>query len=356
MNRSKGFSLRIDRFAGVYLLGLFILIFGIWKPDQFLTTGTLHSVASAQAITGMLAIAVVIPLAAGAYDLSVGATINLSSILAIWLQSTHHASIPVAVAAAIGAAVLIGATNAFVVVKLKVNSFIATLGMASIVGATQIIIVGSTQPISPFTPAWPEITTRTVFGFQMVVVYLLAIGLLAWWFLSRTPAGRYIYATGSNPDAARLSGVSVGRWTALSLVLSGLIAGVAGVFYGSLYGPSLTYGPSLLLPAFAAAFLGTTLVAGGRFNVWGTLLAIYALATGVKGLQLVTGAPWLEQMFNGVALITAVSFTIWRRGAAERARRREAEEQVQRSADGGTGRPGSSAPPPGRSAVGAEGA
>jgi ribose transport system permease protein len=331
MTRARGFSLRVDRFAGIYLLGLFILIFGIWKPDQFLTTGTLHSVASAQAITGMLAIAVVIPLAAGAYDLSVGATINLSSILAIWLQSDHGASIPVAVAAAIGAAVLIGAVNAFVVVKLKVNSFIATLGMASIVGATQIIVVGSTQPISPFTPAWSEITTRTVFGFQMVVVYLLILGLLAWWFLSRTPAGRYTYATGSNPEAARLSGVSVGRWTALSLVLSGAIAGIAGVFYGSLYGPSLTYGPSLLLPAFAAAFLGTTLVAGGRFNVWGTLLAIYALATGVKGLQLVTGAPWLEQMFNGVALITAVSFTIWRQGAAERSRQREAEEQVQQS-------------------------
>lgn len=329
MSSRRSFSLGIERFAGVYLLALFIMVFGIWKPDEFLTAGTLHSVASAQAITGMLAIAVVIPLAAGAYDLSVGATINLSSILAIWLQSSQGLSMGLAIAIAIGAAVLIGAVNAFVVVRLKVNSFIATLGMASIVAAVQTIVVGQTQPVSPIKPAWTDITTTTVFGFQMVVVYLLVIGALVWWFLSRTPGGRYIYATGSNPDAARLSGVSVGRWTALSLILSGGIAGVAGVFYGSLYGPSLTYGPSLLLPAFAAAFLGTTLVAGGRFNVWGTLLAIYALATGVKGLQLVTGAPWLAQMFNGVALIVAVSFTIWRRGAAEKARQREAEQGTQ---------------------------
>ncbi|MBS1895076.1 MAG: ABC transporter permease [Actinobacteria bacterium] len=343
MKDSRKFSLGIDRFAGVYLLGLFILVFGLWKPDEFLTTGTLHSVASAQAITGMLAIAVVIPLAAGAYDLSVGATINLSSILAIWLQSKHGASIPVGIAAAIGVALLIGLVNAFVVVRLKVNSFIATLGMGSIVAATQIIIVGSTQPISPFTPAWAEITTRTVFGFQMVVVYLLIIGLIAWWFLARTPAGRYLYATGSNPDAAKLSGVAVGRWTGISLVLSSGIAGVAGVFYGSLFGPSLTYGQSLLLPAFAAAFLGTTLVAGGRFNIWGTLLAIYALATGVKGLQLVTGAPWLAQMFNGVALITAVAFTIWRRGAAEKASQQEAEHQIVDPGGGNAGN-GSRAP------------
>lgn len=337
MSGRRGFSLGVDRFAGVYLLGLFIVVFGIWKPDEFLTAGTLHSVASAQAITGMLAIAVVIPLAAGAYDLSVGATINLSSILAIWLQSSHGASIGVAIAVAVGAALLIGAVNAFVVVRLKVNSFIATLGMASIVAAVQTIVVGQTQPVSPVKPVWAEITTTTIFGFQFVVVYLLVIGLVAWWFLSRTPAGRYIYATGSNADAARLSGVAVGRWTALSLVLSGGIAGVAGVFYGSLYGPSLTYGPSLLLPAFAAAFLGTTLVAGGRFNVWGTLLAIYALATGVKGLQLVTGAPWLAQMFNGVALIVAVSFTIWRRSAAEKARQEEAEQQIHTGDDGSAG-------------------
>ncbi len=328
MSARRGISVGFERFAGLYLLALFIVVFGIWKPDEFLTTGTLHSVASAQAITGMLAIAVVIPLAAGAYDLSVGATINLSSVLAIWLQSEHGMAIVPAVAIAMAAATLIGALNGFVVVRLGVNSFIATLGMASIVTATQAIIVGQTQPVSPLNETWRELTTTTIFGFQAVVVYLLLLGLVVWWLLSRTPAGRYLYATGSNAGAARLAGVSVGRWTFLSLVLSGAIAGLAGIFYGSLYGPSLTYGPSLLLPAFAAAFLGSTLVAGGRFNVWGTLLAIYALATGVKGLQLVTGAPWLAEMFNGVALITAVSFTIWRGKAAASARRREAERQL----------------------------
>ena len=324
---TRRISIGLDRFAGVYLLGLFILSFGIWKPDQFLTAGTLHSVASAQAITGMLAIAIVIPLAAGAYDLSVGATINLSSILAIWLQTAQGVSMGVAIAIALAAATLIGLVNAVVVVRLGVNSFIATLGMASIVAAVQTIIVGPSQPVSPLDPTWSDITTTTIFGFQAVVFYLLILGALIWWLLARTPAGRYIYATGSNPDAARLSGVAVGRWTFISLVLSSLIAGVAGIFYGSLYGPSLTYGPSLLLPAFAAAFLGSTLVVGGRFNVWGTLLAIYALATGVKGLQLVTGAQWLAQMFNGVALITAVALTVWHHKRAVAVRREEADER-----------------------------
>ncbi len=345
MSQLRRPSLGVERFAGVYLLGFFIILFGILKPHEFLSSGTLHSVASAQAITGMLAIAVVIPLAAGTYDLSVGATINLSSILAIWLQSEHEVSMGVAIAIAVGTATLVGIINGIVVVRFRVNSFIATLGTASIVTATQQIIVGQTQPNSPLNPSWAEITTTTIFGFQLVVLYLLVMGGGAWWLLSRTPAGRYVYATGSNPEAARLSGVAVSRWTFLSLLLSSAVAGVAGVFYGSLYGPSLTYGPSLLLPAFAAAFLGTTLVAGARFNIWGSLLAIYALATGVKGLQLVTGAPWLAQMFNGVALILAVSITVWRRSAVASARQDEAEKHIQ-ATGGETRRARQPNPPP----------
>ena len=83
--------------------------------------------------------------------------------------------------------------------------------------------------------------------------------------------------------------------------------------FSSLNGPSLDFGSTLLLPAFAAAFLGSTQLIPGRFNVWGTLLAIYVLATGVQGLQFVSGASWLSDMFNGVALIIAVALSIKRR-------------------------------------------
>ena len=92
----------------------------------------------------------------------------------------------------------------------------------------------------------------------------------------------------ATPNAARLSGVRVGKWTWLSLIIvSRASPALAGVFYSSLSGPSLTFGSALLLPAFAAAFLGSTQLKPGRFNVWGTVLAVYVLATGVQGLQYV---------------------------------------------------------------------
>lgn len=326
-NHSARFS--FDRLVALYIWIAFLLVFGIWKPDTFLTAATLHSVASQQAVTAMLAIAVAIPLAAGAYDLSVGATANLATVIAVWLQSAMDVPMFAAIATAIATAVVIGTVNGIVVVKLKVHSFIATLGMATIVSAIQTIVVGPTQPYPPTTPEWPMLTATTIGGFQLIVVYLLVIAFAMWWMLTKTATGRYIYASGGNPEAARLAGAPVGRSVFVSLLLASTTAGIGGVLYGSLYGPSLTYGSSLLLPAFAAAFLGSVLQRG-RINVWGTVAAVYILATGVQGLQLATSAQWISEMFNGVVLILVVGFATWRRRVTARAKALEKAEQTKR--------------------------
>jgi ribose transport system permease protein len=281
-----------------------------------LTASTLHSVAAQQAVTGMIGLAVLIPLAAGLYDLSVGATANVSGILTIVLMNNHHWAWVPATVAGIAVAVLIGLINSFIVVKLGVNSFIATLGMGSILAAVEVIISANSQPIPPTSTAWNNFTQTTVLGFQIVVLYLIILAIVLWWLTAHTPVGRYLYAIGGNTEAARLSGVRIERYTMFALVTSATIAGLAGVIFSSLNGPSLDFGSTLLLPAFAAAFLGSTQLVPGRFNVWGTLLAIYVLATGVQGLQLVSGASWLSEMFNGVALIIAVALSIQRSPSA----------------------------------------
>ena len=306
--------LGFDRFSGLYLLALIVIVFGIWVPDLFLTTGTVHSVAGQQSVAAIVAMAVLVPLAAGAYDLSVGATVNVAAIFVTVLQTRDGWSMWPSIVATVGVCFLIGLVNGFVVVALRVNSFIATLGAASIITAVQSIISGQSQPLPPTAHAWGNLTQRSVFGFQAVFVYMLVIAVVVWWALAHTPVGRYIYAVGGNAEAARLSGVRVGRWTWLSLVCSSTLCGIGGVLYASLSGPSLTFGSALLLPAFAAVFLGSTQLQPGRFNVWGTLLALYVLATGIKGLQLVTGVQWLPDMFNGVAVIVAVASAVWRQG------------------------------------------
>src|SRR5690242_4152836 len=113
-----------DRFSGLYLWALFIVVFGIWVPDQFLTSATVHSIAAQQAVTGIVALAILIPLAAGLYDLSVGATAGLSGITSVVLMNDHHWGPVPAIAFGMAVAVLIGSVNAVVVVRLGVNSFI----------------------------------------------------------------------------------------------------------------------------------------------------------------------------------------------------------------------------------------
>jgi ribose transport system permease protein len=310
--RSGRPSLGLDRLSGLYLFALFVVVFGVWEPRLFLTMATLHSVASQQVIVAMLAVGILVPLATGTYDLSVGATANLSAIVAVWLQDTYHLNVPVAIALAVLAAVLVGVVNGFVVVWLRVSSFIATLGTASIIAAVQTMVAGGSQPLPPTSSGWLSLTQANVGGFQVVVVYLLVLALLFWWFLDHTPPGRFLFAVGGNYEAARLAGVKVDKLVWSSLITSAGVCGVAGVMFASQNGPSLTFGTSLLLPAYAAAFLGTTQLKPGRFNVWGTLIGVYVLATGVQGLQFVTGAQWLDDMFNGVALVTAVAFAVWR--------------------------------------------
>lgn len=314
--RQRGLGrLRADRFSGIYLWILFIVVFGIWKPHLFLTASTLHSIAANQAIGAMLALALLVPLAAGAFDLSIGAVVNLGAIEAVWLQSNEHWAMWPAIIVTVLSCAALGCINGFIVVRLKVSSLITTLGMATVIAAVQEIVSGEAQPEPPLSTAWSKLTQISVGGFEIVFVYLIVLALFMWWVLACTPVGRYVYAVGANPEAARLSGLNVGRCTWLSLLVSATLSGAAGVLYGSLSGPSLTFGSALLLPAFAAVFLGSTQLTPGRFNVWGTVIAVYVLATGVQGLQYVTGVQWLDDMFNGVALIVAVAFAVSRKTA-----------------------------------------
>jgi ribose transport system permease protein len=146
---------------------------------------------------------------------------------------------------------------------------------------------------------------------------MLIIALILWYVLEHRQTGRYMYAMGSNSEAARLAGVRVSRLASLALVCSALLATIAGLMFVTRIGSgSVDAGTPYLLPAFAAAFLGATQFKDGRVNVLGTLVAVYALATGVQGIQLM-GAPfWAQGAFNGAALIVAVALAArsrWRR-------------------------------------------
>ncbi|HEX3948134.1 MAG TPA: ABC transporter permease [Acidimicrobiales bacterium] len=311
--------LGLDRYSGLYALVLVVAIFAIWIPDTFLTTVTLKTIASNQAITGILAVALVVPLAAGAVDLSVAEATGACSVLIAVLQATYGISTIPAIIITLAAAVLIGLVNGFVVVNLRINSFIATLATGSLLDASAIFMSHNEQ-VQGIASSLAKVGQGNLVGIPLPFVYLIVVSAIIWYALEYTPIGRYLYALGGNPEAARLAGLRNGAYTRLAFLVSGLLAGIAGiVLTGEIGVASAPVAPPYLLPAFAAVFLGSTQIVKGRANVLGTLVAVFLLGTGVKGLELVSAGPWVSNAFNGLALIVAVGLAVARgRGSIER--------------------------------------
>jgi ribose transport system permease protein len=293
--------------SALYVFAATFLLFSLWVPDTFITAGTWRTLLDSQVPTALLAVGLVIALSSGSFELAVGAELGFGAILVAWLLATLGIPVVPAILLTLLAGAAIGLANGLLVVRGRIESFIATLGVSSILLAL-IAWVSSSQQILGLSTSFSELATTEIFGITLPVYVMLAVSLLVWHVLERTPVGRRVYATGGNREAARLAGVRVDLVIVLSLVACGAIAALAGVLVSARLGAGdPTVGIPYLLPAFSAAFLGSTQFRGGRFNVWGTIVAVYVLATGVKGLQL-AGAPiWIPDLFNGAALLIAVA-------------------------------------------------
>src|SRR4051812_20049985 len=312
----------LQKASALYLLAVIFVVFGLSIPDTFLTATTFKVVGGDQVVVAILALAVLLPLTAGAFDLSVGNMLAFSLVIVSWLQAHPGLNGFASSAVAILVCGAVGFISGMVVVRFRVDSFIATLGMSQILAAATLYISANKQIVGVLSPTFLEFGRKEVLGVPVVVYYLIALALMIWYVLELTPLGRHLFATGANPEAARLAGVRTDRMVWGSLVASAMVAGVAGIIYGAKIGSfSNTFGPPLLFPAFAAVFFGSTQFKA-RANVWGTLVAVYALAFGVKGLQLAfaSGVYWITPLFNGVALIVAVALAA-RSGALARRRR-----------------------------------
>jgi ribose transport system permease protein len=234
-----------------------------------------------------------------------------------------------AVLIAMGAALVVGLVNATVVVRMGVDSFIATLATGSLIEAfitlmTDDIAITDPQLAGPFS----KIGQSSIAGITLPVFYTLIAATVLWFVLEHTATGRRLYATGFNAESARLAGVPTVRLRFASLIVSALLAGAAGVVIASTLGSGdPTAGTPYLLPAYAAAFLGASQLHPGRFNAWGALIAVLLLGTGTTGLALASAPNWTPAMFTGVVLIAALVIT----GAERRALGRGWSRHLRRS-------------------------
>jgi ribose transport system permease protein len=297
----------------VYLYALIWIVFSLWIPDTWTMWLTHRSVLNQNAILMVVALGLLVPLAAGVFDLSIGATISASSVTVAWAMVEAQWSVPAAIAAALVLGVAVGAVNGLLVVKIKIDSFIATLAMSSVLTAYSVWR-SNNRSILGFPESFKNLATEFAWGVNKTVVVALVVAVGFWYVFEHTAAGRYLFATGGAREAARLAGVQTDRYVWGSLVASSTFSALGGVLLAAQFGSTQAQsGAPYLLPAFAAAFLGATQFKR-RFNVWGALLAVVVLQSGVKGLQLAgVGTTWIESLFFGVALAVAVGFSTFRK-------------------------------------------
>jgi ribose transport system permease protein len=296
------------RYMVVLVLAAMVILFSVLLPETFATFANFKTIAATQAVLIILTIGLTFPLAVGEFDLSFGAVLGFSSSLLAVLTVNNGWPLGVALILVFATGVAIGALNAFFVVGLGVNSLITTLGVGTVLtGLT--LAVSHQQVISGAPDGLVSVMTDELFGLPYPVYYGLALCLIVWYLYEQTPIGRYFHFIGEGREVVRLSGIRVDRIRAAAFLVVASMSTLAGVIeLGTLGSADPNIGATYLLPAFAAAFLGATTIKPGRFNAWGTLVAVYVLVVGVTGLQLLGGAGWLEQVFNGTALVLAVTF------------------------------------------------
>ena len=304
-------DLAFDRIGAVYVWLGIIVVFSLWVPETFPNLATAKQILNANAITALAALSITIPLAARVFDLSFAFVMTLTGVVVAHLIAKDGVPVVPAIAIALGVGVGVGVINAVVVVVMRIDSFIATLATGSLIAAL-ITMVTNEVPITDakLGDTFATIGQTNIDGVTLGVVYCAVVAVAIWYLLEHTATGRRLYATGFNPDAARLAGVRVDRLRFLSLVASGGLAGATGIILASTLGSgSPTAGTPYLLPAFAAAFLGATQLKHGRFNAGGTLIAVLLLGTGVTGLALANAPQWAGDMFVGVVLIASLALT-----------------------------------------------
>jgi ribose transport system permease protein len=310
MSRMAARHLGLSQLSGVYVLVLFMVVYSIWLPDTFPTSTTAQSVAGNQAITGLAALGLVCALSVGAFDLSVANVLGVSSTVAAALMVRSHVSPALAILIVLCMGLGVGLVNALLIVRFRINSVVATLGMSSILQAIDDKITNG-QFITPLPKSFSNLTSGSPGGLPTPFILLMGLAVLTWYVLEHTPLGRRMVATGAGADAARLAGTNVGQMQVVGLVIASVLGSLAGLMLVANVGSAApSAGPAYLLPMFAAVYLGATQIKPGRFNVWGTIVALYVLAVGVKGLQLAGGEYWVSSLFNGVALILAVGIAV----------------------------------------------
>lgn len=305
--RSLGF---LARYGTIVFLILMLVTFTIKAPSEFATFSNLVNILNQASLTALVAGGLTIALIAGDFDLSVGYAASFAGVLVAGLLGNQGLPTGLAILLVLGAGVLVGLANGFLVTKVGVNAVVATLGVGTILVGFEFLYNGGNPTSTGIPHSFLQISLDKIIGIpDPVWITAIVLGLL-WLLVNRTELGQRLQAAGGNREAARLAGIRVDRVRTFAFVMAGVCAALAGILLSSLIGSGTQgSGDGYLLAAFAAVFLGSATLRDGEPHIVGTIIGVIVINVGINGLN-IFGAPAADQQFlTGGMLIAAVALS-----------------------------------------------
>ena len=305
---SRFAQFKVSRYGTIMGLFVLIAIFSAFKGSTFFTTSNALTILDQASLLGVVAGGLTICLVLNEFDLSIGYSATLGGVVATqWLEKPFNIGEAILVALAAGLAV--GFVNGILVAYGRVNAFIATLGTGAIVYGIILAITGGTA-VQVHNLSFDKFGQDSLWSIPIPVIISAVILAILWFFLNRTEPGRRIDAVGGNPEAARLSGVRVGRSRMLAFMVSGVCAAGAGVVLASQLGAGYSdAGNTYLLQAFTACFLGAVTLREGEFHIVGTAVGVVIMGVAFNGLAQLGVATYWQNIAQGGILIIAVGIS-----------------------------------------------
>ena len=303
INRLKSYGIFIAFF-------IICIIISVISP-QFLTVSNWTIIFTQVSINALLAFGVTFVIITGGIDLSLGSMVAVTGVVAALMA--HPGNYPVIVPIVVGllSGVLMGAFNGFVITKSKIAPFIVTLGTMTIARGLALIITKG-RPISNLSDSFNFIGGGSLFGIPFPILILIFVFIICTIILNKTVLGRYIYAIGSNEQAAKVSGINVNKVKITVYIISGFLAGLAGILLTSRVTTGQpNAGAGFELDAIAAAVIGGTSTTGGVGTIAGTMIGVLLIGVINNGLDLMNVTSYYQQVVMGTIIIGAVVLDGW---------------------------------------------
>ncbi len=303
------------------------LLFFALTLENFFTFNNISNVFRSASIVTLIALAITMSLTVNGLDLSVGATAGFASVIAAKMMVLWQIDAIWAIIVPLIMGILIGAINAFLIIKVKISDMLATLSMMFVLTGVSITfqsgsaiynfmpipVVGGIAP-GTMQKAFLKIGQGTIGRIPIPVILMLVVVGIVHTFLNYTKYGRFLYMTGGNKEAAKLSGISVDRYVVLAYVLSGFLAALGGLVLGARLGSGeVDAGAPYLMDAVAAAYIGFSVLGIGKPNALGTLLGALLMGILLNGLVMMDFPYYSQDIVKGVVLIFALGLTYYKR-------------------------------------------